>query len=189
MSERFPDMAKRAFSFLEDAGFRLVQCDSRELQYQTAQVFVTIEWDARSGELNVYLGLQPKPAKSRDAFSLSDLLRTEGVAVPERKMPFQVAEESRLEPFLEKLAEDMRAHAQPALSGNRMYFRRLEAFRHAQSQAYMREMRLQQVRSEAEKAWRKRELNKVINLYASIENDLSESEKGRLTYARGHQSH
>lgn len=189
MSERFPDMAKRAFSFLEDAGFRLVQCDPSGLQYETAQVFVTIEWDSRSGELNVYVGLQPRKGKPRDTFSLRDLLGMEGVEVPERKMSFQVAEESRLGPFLDKLAEDTRAHAQPALAGDRMYFHRLEAFRHAQSQAYMRDMKLQQVRSEAEKAWRKRELDKVIGLYASIEDDLSESEKGKLAYARQHQPH
>ena len=182
-------MAKQAFSFLEDAGFHLVQSNPNELQYETDRAFVTIDWDARSGELDVFIGLQPKKGKRQDAFSLTDLLRMEDVKVPERKMPFQVAEENRLGPFLEKLAEDMRTHSQPALAGDRMYFRRLEAFRHAQSQAYMREMKLQQVRSEAEKAWRKKELDKVLALYTSIEDDLSASEKGKLSYARHHQSH
>ncbi len=66
---RFPGAAKRAFSFLEDAGFRLVRRDPDQLQYETPQVLVTIEWDARSGELNVFLGLQPRKGGTRDAFS------------------------------------------------------------------------------------------------------------------------
>ncbi len=59
-SRRFIDMAQRAFSFLEEKGFLLVQSESRTLRYEDSQVFVAIEWDDRSGELNVYLGLQPK---------------------------------------------------------------------------------------------------------------------------------
>lgn len=103
-SNRFTDMAKQAFSFLEDAGFRLSHADAARLQYETAQVFVTIEWDARSGETNVFVGLKSKKGEPPDAFSLSDLLGMQDVDVPERKMPFQVAEENRLGPFLEKLA-------------------------------------------------------------------------------------
>jgi len=185
---RFAEAAKQAFSFLEHANFRLAQTGPARLQYETAQSFVTIEWDARSGELNVFVGLQPRKGEAADAFSLTDVLAMQGIDVPERKMPFQVAEESRLRPFLEKLAEDTQVNAQPALAGDRMFFRRLQAFRSGKAQTYMRDMRLRRVRSEAENAWQKRELDKVVNLYTSIEKDLSESERGKLDYARKHNS-
>lgn len=185
---RFSDAAKRAFSFLEDAGFRLLQGD-RELQYETAQAFVTVEWDTRSGELNVFFGLQPKKSEQLGAFSLSDLLGMQGVDVPEGKMPFQVADESQVGPFLEKLAEDTRIHAQPALVGDRMFFRRLNSFRNAQAQAYMRDMELRRVRAEADKAWQKRDLEKLIGLYTPIEDQLTASEKAKLAYAKRHQTH
>src|SRR5262245_28823929 len=120
---RFAEAAQQAFSFLEDAGFRLAESGPARLQYETARAFVTIDWDARSGELNVRVGLQPKHGEARDEFSLTDLLDMEGVDVPERKRPFQVADESQLSPFLEKLAADTQAHAQPALAGDRMLFR------------------------------------------------------------------
>ena len=186
MSGRFTDMAKRAFSFLEDKGFRLVHSESGTLRYESSQVFVAVEWDARSGELNVYLGLQPKKGQRAEAFSLNDLLGMEQAGNPDGNMPFQVADESRLEPFLEELATNLRAHAAPALHGDRMFFRRLETFRSAQSEAYMREMELRHVRSEAEKAWRERNFREVARLYTTIEQDLSESEKGKLAYARQH---
>lgn len=186
MSMRFAEAARRALSFLEKAGFRLAQFGSTRLQYESDQAVVAIEWDPRSGELEVFTGLLPKKGEPQEMFSLSDLLNMQGVDAPRRRMPFQVADEGGLAPFFEKLADDTRTHARSALAGDRMFFRRLKTFRSAQSQAYMRDMELRRVRSEAEQAWRDRDLNRLIKLYASIESHLSESEKGKLDYARKH---
>jgi hypothetical protein len=186
MSERFPDMAKRAFSFLEGAGFRLKQSDAGQLRYESAQSVVDIVWDARSGELEAFVGLYPQTGLPKDTYSLTDVCGME--AVPDRKMPPQVADENRLRPFVDQLAEDMRVHAQPALAGDRMFFRRLETYRHARAEAFGRSVKLQQVRSAVEDAWRKRDFKKVIGLYASVESDLTEAEKRKLEYAREHQA-
>jgi|SRR5882672_426632 len=185
MSERFPDMAKRAFSFLEGAGFRLTQIDASQLRYESVQAVVDIVWDARSGELEAFVGQPSSTRRPQDTYSLTDVFGMEGV--PDRKMPPQVADENRLQPFVDQLAGDLRAHAQPALVGDRMFFRRLETFRHANAEAFTRRMKLQQVRSAVEQAWRNREFKKVIGLYTSVEGDLSEAEKGKLEYARRHQ--
>jgi hypothetical protein len=104
-------------------------------------------------------------------------------------MPFQVGEETKLRPFLDKMAEDTRVHAQLALAGDRMFFLRLETFRSAEAEAYMRDMELRRVRTEADKAWQKSDLDKVAALYASIEDQLNVSEKAKLAYARQHQAH
>jgi hypothetical protein len=45
-------------------------------------------------------------------------------------------------------------------------------------------MTLQNARSEAEKAWHWREFDRVVDLYTSIESDLSGSERGKLEYAK-----
>jgi hypothetical protein len=185
-SMRFSEIAERVFSFLEGAGFKLVQREPGSLRYETTSSMVSVEWDARSGEMNVFFGLQPIAGQHVDAFSLSDLLDMLGIDASERTAPFQVADEKRLAPFLEKMANDTRVHAQPALSGDRMFFRRLQTFRESQSQKYMRSMRLRQVRAKADEAWRDRQLESVVALYGSIEDDLSESEKVRLAYARKH---
>jgi hypothetical protein len=83
MRIHFFDVAKQAFSFLERTGFSLTQGGPSQLQYETTQVFVTIGWDARSGELNVFVGFQPRKAEARNAFSMTDLLALEGVDIPE----------------------------------------------------------------------------------------------------------
>lgn len=186
MSERFPDMAKQAFSFLEGAGFRLTQIDAGQLRYESAQSVVDVVWDARSGELEVFVGLHPQTGLPKETYSVMDILGMEGTLPPDRKVAAQVADENRLRPFVDQLAEDMRVHAQPALAGDRMFFRRLERFRHAKAEAFGRSMKLQQVRSAVEDAWRKRDFKKVIGLYASVESDLTEAEKRKLAYAREH---
>jgi hypothetical protein len=104
-------------------------------------------------------------------------------------MPFQIADESELGPFLDKLAEQMRTHAQAALTGDRMFFHRLEVFRNSQAQAYMQDIEIRRVRGEAETAWRKRELDRLVGLYTSIEDHLTASEKAKLAFAKQRQKH
>jgi hypothetical protein len=184
---RFAEATKEAFSFLEGAGFRLTESDPVRVRYESRRAFVTIDWERPSGELNVFLGLHPRKGEESEAFSLSDLLSMQNVDVPERKMPFQVAEEGKLKPFIDKLADDTRSHAQPALTGDRIFFRRLSAYRHAQAQAFVRDLSLRNIRTEVEKAWRERELDTVIDLYSSIEDQLTASERAKLAYAKRHQ--
>lgn len=187
MSERFTEMAKGAFSFLEVAGFRLTESQPGLLDYESDRSFVTVSWDARSGELEAFVGLLPRTGQAQDGYSISDVLGAAGLPAPECR-PAQVADEDLLEPFVAALASNVRTHAQPGLAGDRMYFRRLEAFRGAKAAAYMRDMKLRQVRAEVDDAWRERRFDKVISLYTSVESDLVESEVRKLEYAKQHLS-
>jgi hypothetical protein len=188
MSMGFVEAAKQAFSFLERDGFRLTKSEPGRVQFDSNRMFVAIEWEARSGELEVFFGLPPTKGGAPDAFSLRDLLGMEDVDVPEREMPFQVSEEGKLRPFIDKLADDAKRYAQPALAGDRMYFRRLHAYRSTQAETYMRNMEVRRVRMEAEKAWKERQLDKLIRLYTSIEDHLTASERAKLAYARQHET-
>lgn len=188
MTERFHDMAKQAFSFLEGMGFRLTHSAANEVRYESSQSVVVIGWDVRSGELDVFIGLQPLTSPPKNTYSLTDILGMEGALGHNYRMPPQVADENRLRPFVDQLAGNVRAHAQAALTGDRMYFRRLETFRHVKAEAFTRNVRLRQVRAAAEEAWQKRDFKIVADLYASVESDLTEAEKRKLNYAREHQA-
>lgn len=181
---RFSEAAQHAFSFLEEFGFRLTDDDATHLQYESGHVIVVINWDPRSGEIEVWIGLRPRTGGPQDRFSLSDILNMQGTDSRTRRMPYQVVHENRLTPFLESLAHDTRTYAQPGLIGDRIFFRRLETFRSAEAEADMREMKLRRVRSEAEEAWRSRDLIRLIGLYGAIQGDLSDSERARLVYAK-----
>lgn len=185
MSERFTELVKRAFSFLEGVGFQLTKSEPGLLDYESDRSFVTVNWDGRSGELEAFIGLLPRTGRAQDGYSISDVLGAAGLPTSECR-PAQVVDEDRLEPFVVTLASNVRTHAQPGFAGDRMYFRRLEAFRGAKAAAYMRDMELRRVRAEVDKAWRERRLDKVISLYTSIESDLVESEVRKLEYAKQH---
>jgi len=186
VSERFAELAKNAFFFLESVRFRLAKSEPGWVSYESHRASVDVIWDARSGELDAYVGLLPRTGQSHETYSLADVRGVDGVPESELRTP-QVAED-RLGPFVQKLAADLRTHAQAALGGDPTYFRRLEAFRAAKSRAYMREMKLRQVRSEADKAWRDRKFDRIVSLYTSVEGDLTESESRKLDYARRHLS-
>jgi len=186
MSTKFSELAKGAFSFLEDAGYRLTRTDAAEVQYESQKAFLVVTWDARSGELDALVGLLPRSGKAMDEYSLADVMAAAGVPASDCELN-QISEE-RLGPFLGQLAEKLRTYALPAIAGDRMYFRRLETSRSARAETFMREMKLRKVRSEAEKAWRHRQLDRVVALFTSVESDLSESEARKLDYARRHQS-
>jgi hypothetical protein len=72
----------------------------------------------------------------------------------------------------------------PALAGDRVFFRRLEEFRRADSEALMKEMDLSRTRTAAEKAWNVGEFAEIVSLYSAVEDDLTASEKAKLEYAR-----
>ncbi|MBX3706199.1 MAG: hypothetical protein KF911_06130 [Pseudomonadales bacterium] len=187
MNARFVDIVEQAFSFLEEAGFRQTNSEPGLVTYESDRSFVTVRWDARSGELDAFVGLIPRTGRVQDEYSLADILGLAGLPASDCR-PAQVADEGRLESFIATLASNVRTHAQPGLAGDRMYFRRLETFRAAKADAYMREMKLRQVRVEVEKAWRDRQFDKVVKLYTSVEHDLTKSEARKLEYAKQHQS-
>lgn len=179
---RFTEIAKREFSFLESAGFSLVECSSTELLYQSEAVSVAVRRDPRDGEVDVYFA--PHPNNERTEHSLTALLALEGIARERR--PFQVYDESLLGPFLEKLAAETQTVAARLLQGDRMAFRRLAVFGKAELDKYWREMNFRHVRPEADNAWHARAFERFIALYAPFEDYLSEAEKAKLAYARRH---
>lgn len=91
-----------------------------------------------------------------------------------------------VEPFLIQLAKELKAHARPALAGDKMFFRRLEILRSSKSSELVRSMTNSPIRTKAEVAWHAKDYRTVIELYSSIEPQLEESEKAKLEYARKH---
>ncbi len=150
MSEKFHDMVRHAFSFLESAGFSLTRVNVSQFRCDSARAVVVIGWDARSGELEAFLGLRQSTGQAPDIYALTDILGMEGV--PNPKAPPPVADEGQLGPFVDRVASDIRVHAQPALVGDRMFFRRLETFRHANAKALTRSIAYKRISAQAEKA-------------------------------------
>jgi len=185
MNDRFPDQARRAFSFLEAEGFKITHVDAERLRYESSSVVVSVQWDARSGEQEVFVMLRSSDGRARTTYSLTDMLAMEGIRFDAQ--PPQVHDQDRLQPFLERSADALRTHCRDALSGQRSYFQRLEEFRRVNAEALTRPMVRQRIRIDVEQAWRAQEYQTVVELYTSILGDLSDLETGRLEYAKRHQ--
>lgn len=127
MQPRFGELAERAFAFLADAGFRLTHSDPHRLLYESSRCFVDIDWDYRSGEIGVWVGLIG--ATRQDTFSLTDLLDMLDIDVPARVAPLHAMDEDRLTSCLQKLAANTQAYAGAALAGDSEFFRSLMVFR------------------------------------------------------------
>lgn len=188
MNSIFTKQVESAFSFLIDKGFNIVKRTLTQLQYENQIAWVTIEWEPRSGEMNVLFGVKPKTNKPYDSFELNDILELEDIDLPERYKPFQMANENELEPFIKKLADDTRIYAKVALTGDKLYFKKLDKIRNTKSQAYLKNVQLKNTRQKADEAWKQGEFGRVIVLYKSIEQHLNEIEKGKLEYAIKHKT-
>lgn len=183
MKPLFSNLAKDEFSFLLDCGFSLSGENLREVRFQSAEVVVSIVWDDRSGELDVYLA-PLRGAREGAPYSLRDLLAMEGKDSLEARKPFQVSEEGRLRPFLKQLADDVSKYASRALAGDRMYYRRLSEYRSRQAQSLMKDMKLRQAKAKADEAWKHRNYEQVVSQYESIRAELSASELKKLEIAK-----
>lgn len=183
MTSLFSYLAKQEFSFLLDRGFSLSGDGPGEVRFQSAESIVCIVWNERSGELDVYL----KPlqdAFEEKPYSLRDLLAMESKDLPEAREPFQVPEQEQLRPFLKRLADDVNEYASKALTGDRMYYRRLSEYRSRQARSFMESMRLRQARARADEAWGRRNYGQVVEQYESMRDNLSAAELKRLEIAK-----
>lgn len=183
MSTRFPDLVAQAFSFLESTGFRRTKADRDSVTYESSRAFVIVSWNPRSGELDAGFGLIPRTGTVPGEYSLADILGYAGLPPTDCK-PAQVVDEARVRPFVEKLASHVRDYAQPALAGDEAYFRCLDAFSAANAASHGLDTTLRLVRSDAARAWQDRHFDRVVSLYAAIEEHLTRSEIRKLGYAR-----
>jgi len=185
MTGTFIEQASNAFSFLNTKGFSIASLRHGELVYRKGRIFVTIDWSPKSGEIEVFIGPQKDIDDQNESYSLTDILRMEGVFDERINLPFQVPHENKLTPFLRQLAEYVESYAEPALAGDRMFFRRLASYRNREARAFMTEMQIRQLRDKAETAWSNKDYAKVVELYSSVDKKhLTKIEVERLEYSR-----
>ena len=186
MNTDFADMTANAFGFLTEAGFHTATKSAHGVEFESPTSVVTVCWDRRSGELEVYFELLPRNELSGGKYSLRDVLNTQGIQGENGGFTPQVTDVTHLRRWIDNVARAVRDHAQPALLGDRMFYRRLEIFRHSQAVAFTESIRLRHVRSAAESAWQEKDLKTVVTLYASIEPELTDVERLKLDYAKKH---
>ena len=181
----FSQAANRAFAFLVDPfSFKLASSDELRVSYVRADMAVTIGHDRLSYELGIALARLDKPEECQRPYNMADFVRVADPVLARQYRRFTATTAVAVQKGLDNLAQELQVYGRPALLGSESFFRNLKQGRDDAAREFGREMEERGVRREAEKAWHSRDYTQVVASYSRIEGALTESEKGRLRFAR-----
>jgi hypothetical protein len=175
-----------SFHFLvEDYNFKCVKTDVTFVRYESKFVFVNIYHGRRSYELGVEIGkLENHLPIREDWYSIGEIMDLMGVRKNLRFTFFQASSKDQIQILVRKLAEYVKKYAKPILDGHYEIFEKLEILRKNNSDAYIREAELQNIRERADIAWKQKDYVKFIELYNQVKDGLTSIEGKKLDYAR-----
>jgi hypothetical protein len=182
----FVSEVRSAFNYLlTDYGFSCVRIEPTFLRYESPLVFINIYHGRKSSELGVEIGQLHNLLGERENFyTIGEVMDLMGVREKLRFTFFQASTRERVRNLIPKLAEYVREYARPILEGDTNIFQSLQALRSKKSEEFMRNMFLSHIREESEKAWRKKDYAKLVELYNSMKGDLTTLELKRLEYVQ-----
>lgn len=187
MSSDFERIAKHAFHFLEgELRFRCVESDQWHVRYESAKVFVEVQFDGmRSYELSCSVGCLDNYKDSLNMpFDLGEIIRSCGIKGENAHASFQVITPSALERCAQELATKLKEYSMDLLVAEKNAFQRVAEFRDKECAEYAMDACLRLMRERLEVAWHKKEYRVVIRLLSPLQEWLTSSEQLKLEYAR-----
>jgi len=180
-----------AFDFLvKDHGFCCVRSEMTLVRFESPVVVVNVYHGRASYEIGVEIELMNDPlAKIEPPLSLREIVEFNGAEHQTgytKVVTFSANDADLVRKFVNKLADLVKIYAEPVLKGDRLVFDQLRAFRSRRAAEADREERISRIRSEADKAWQRKDYSSVINLLEKIEMHLTPAEAKKLEYARKH---
>lgn len=174
----FESSVREAFSFLEDRGFVRVETLSTLVRYCRGQVEVDVYLGRQSGEI----GANVSAFGTR--YSISEILRTvdstRGAAYKNKT----AANETDLLAALAELRLIFEEYAEPALTGDETFFAALEKQRALWSKQFALEVLADQLRPQADAAFRSQDYAMAAKLYSQIESLLTPTERKKFVIAQ-----
>ena len=172
-----------SFDFLtNEYDFLLVRIEATLVTYESESLFINIYHGRGSFELGVEIG---QKHASRDLhFSIGEIIYLVDSQKGEEYEGLQASTRDRVSNLVPRLASLVREYAAEVLKGNPTCFEALAALREQRSDALLKKWRLTATRQNADVAWKDKNLESIVELYESMEGDLSAVESKRLEYAK-----
>lgn len=194
-----PDFARlvaESFAFLEADGFvRRTVVDQVLVRYESPVAFVSVSYERKSGELDVFIGrwIDVGGERREEAFSLGDVVAL-SVGLDESVgldavgfRGFATYSGDGLDVFVDRLADWTARFGGAALRGDSATF---DAMNAANSRRF-EQWQAAGLRRTADEAWRQRDMARIAGVYTRIVNELTTvqlrpSELARLRHAERH---
>lgn len=129
---KFPELAKRAFSFLLDRHFHVIREEATSLRYESSRVYVDVYRDYLSYHIDFTVGTLGHPKDRVSMFELTTLAGASPLT------DFQPLTAEQMEVDLAELARILDTYGRRALEGDPAIFEALNLRRRAYTQKYMR---------------------------------------------------
>lgn len=177
-----------AFGFLEnDYGFRCVKTEVTLVRYESDRVFVNVYHGRGSYFMDVEIGPLSGNPEMEERFSLRHVLKLAAALETTGYTEYQVSHAEHVKEFVDKLAELTKIYAGDVLRGQPKVFEQLRALQTSESDALTKSWHFNDIRRQAEIAWRSKDYATLVKLFESIRADLSPSEVAKLEYAKKQQ--
>jgi hypothetical protein len=179
----FRDAVLSSFGFLRSYGLSPVEEKSTFVRYESQVVFVNVYHGRASYELGVEIGRLSEP---KDKVTLHEIIAWAGTEQTEglgQHTAFQVSSREGVKQFVPQLAELVKKYADPFLHGEAVAYESVKALRSERTSDYVKQVRFRDTRKKVEAAWQQKDYAQVVELLASIREDLSQSEVMKLAYA------
>jgi hypothetical protein len=188
----FVEAIRSAFSFLSDRDFEMRSAGPTFVRYESPAAFVNVFHGRGSYELGVEVGrwVPRNGEQMEQKFPLSDVIELTGYAGEAGLRPLVATDPEAVKQFVTLLADWTRAYADRALSGDNQFFSELSRRAAARSDALQAQWHADRLREDADNAWRGKDYPAVDRAYTALAElpsiSLTQSELGRLSYARKH---
>lgn len=181
----FSELVQSAFEMVAlEHGLRLVEALETLVRYESERIFLNIYHGRRSYEIGVEVGLLSDGGDER--YRLPDVLAA--ILGPDHahRTYLQASSPEALATCVRESAALVEQYYAPLLEGIPEVWDKVAASTAEASRQYTKQVVQQPVREAADSAWKRKDYRKVIDLYTSIIEDLSATERKRLGYAKKH---
>lgn len=183
---RFVDFVRKDFQFLEiEYNFKLTQAKTNlsnsSVRYESEKVFVGVYYHPARYECDAAIGLNSNNNRS---YSIGELLALEKDFDLTPNYSFDKLTQAEItERNVSWLASILQKYGEKYLQGNLPAFEKLRKDSETKAEIYTQKIINEQQRRKAEEAWKRKDYDAVVEIYKSIKNFLSQSEKKKLEYS------
>lgn len=176
----FAKNVRQRFAFLAEYGFREFQATPTIVQYQKDDLKLNVYHGRRSYEIGAEIQFRG------DTFSLAQMIRASDPDTWNHFRYPQASTQSGVELGVIRIAELMLLYGKPALEKDSKYFANVLIRRETWKKQFAQEVLIEHIRPRARQAFRERRYKQAAQLFEQIAENLTDTEKRKLSYARKH---